>query len=199
MQVKSVEFLSKAANQGQFPSGELPEVAFCGRSNVGKSSLINTLLGRKRLAPTSSQPGKTRTIDFYVINGRFFLVDLPGYGFAKVSKQIKKKWRELIEGYLGKRKQLKVVVMLVDIRHNPTEDDLLMYQWLKYNEIPTIIAATKSDKLSRGKSLASIKNIKEILNLKEEEGDVLIPFSAKNREGRAALWKKISELLGNRR
>lgn len=195
MQVKSVEFVNKAANQGQFPPGELPEVAFCGRSNVGKSSLINTLLGRKRLAATSSSPGKTRTIDFYVINRRFFLVDLPGYGFAKVSKQMKKKWRELIEGYLEKREQLNVVVMLVDIRHDPTEDDQLMYQWLKFNGIPTIIAATKSDKLSRGRSLENIKKIKEKLNLKEEEGDILISFSAKNGEGRAALWKKITELL----
>ncbi len=198
MQVKSVEFVNKAATQEQFPPGELPEVAFCGRSNVGKSSLINSLLGRKRLAPTSSQPGKTRTIDFYVINGRFFLVDLPGYGFARVSKQMKERWRELIEGYLGEREQLKVVVMLMDIRHDPTQDDLLMYQWLKFNEIPTIVAATKSDKLSRGRALSNLKKAKEKLELNVENGDIMISFSAKTGDGRIDLWKKINELLENR-
>ncbi|UNC90895.1 ribosome biogenesis GTP-binding protein YihA/YsxC [Candidatus Contubernalis alkaliaceticus] len=198
MQVKSVEFCNKAVNPEQFPSGELPEVAFCGRSNVGKSSLVNSLLGRKRLAPTSSQPGKTRTIDFYVINGRFLLVDLPGYGFARVSKQMKERWRELIEGYLEKREQLKVVVMLMDIRHDPTEDDLLMYQWLKFNEIPTIVAATKSDKLSRGRALNNLKKAKKKLGLRGENGDIMISFSAKTGDGRIALWKTINELLENR-
>ncbi len=193
MQVKSVEFVKKAFDQGQFPSRELPEVAFAGRSNVGKSSLINALIGRKKLAPISGQPGKTKTIDFYIINEGFHLVDLPGYGFAKVSKDLKKKWGQLIESYLMDRSQLKLVVLLLDIRHEPTEDDLLMYDWLKFHQIHTVIAVTKKDKLSRGKAIQSIKKIEEIMEI--EPGDMVVPFSAKTKEGKKEIWKQLNESL----
>ncbi|RQD75335.1 MAG: YihA family ribosome biogenesis GTP-binding protein [Candidatus Syntrophonatronum acetioxidans] len=192
MRVKSVEFVKKASQPGQFPPEELPEVAFAGRSNVGKSSLINTLINRKKLAPTSGQPGKTRTIDFYIINGKIYLVDLPGYGFARVSKKMKEKWGKLVEGYLQNRSQLKLVVLLVDIRHDPTEDDLLMYDWLKYYHIPVLIAATKRDKISRGKALQKIKGIKAKLEV--EPGDLVVPFSAKSKEGKDEIWKYINQL-----
>lgn len=193
MRVKSVEFVKKASQPGQFPPGELPEVAFAGRSNVGKSSLINALINRKKLAPTSGQPGKTRTIDFYIINGKFHLVDLPGYGFARVSKKMKEKWGMLVEGYLQNRPQLMVVVLLVDIRHDPTDDDLMMYNWLKHYEIPTLIAATKRDKLSRGKALENVKKIQEKLEV--EETDFVVPFSAKTKEGREEIWKYINQWI----
>ncbi|PKM83888.1 MAG: YihA family ribosome biogenesis GTP-binding protein [Firmicutes bacterium HGW-Firmicutes-13] len=193
MQVKSVEFVKKAADRRQFPPGELPEVAFCGRSNVGKSSLINALLGRKKLAPTSGQPGKTRTIDFYIINQKFYLVDLPGYGFARVSKDLKHKWGRLIESYLKDRPQLKSVVLIIDIRHEPAEDDLLMYDWLKFHEVATIIVATKKDKLSRGRALQHIKRVKE--KLQPQPGDLIITFSARTGEGKNELWEKIREVL----
>ncbi len=195
MQVKSVELDKKTADQRQFPGGELPEVAFCGRSNVGKSSLINALLGRKKAAPTSGQPGKTKTIDFYIINEKIYLVDLPGYGFARVSKALKEKWGQLIESYLKERLQLKSVILLIDIRHEPTEDDLLMYNWLKFHEVPTIIVATKKDKLSRGRALQHVKRIKEKLEL--QPGDSIIPFSTKTGEGKNELWGKIRDALNN--
>lgn len=190
MLVKSVKLAEKAADRRQFPDGELPEVAFCGRSNVGKSSLINALLGRKKAVPTSSQPGKTKTIDFYIINEKFYLVDLPGYGFARVPKALKENWGRLIEGYLKERPQLKSVILLIDIRHDPTEDDLLMYDWLKYHEIPIIIVAAKKDKLSRGRVLQQVKRIKEKLELQPE--DSIIPFSAKTGEGKRELWRRLT-------
>ncbi len=193
MRVKSVEFVKKASQPEQFPQGELPEVAFAGRSNVGKSSLINTLINRKKLAPTSGQPGKTRTIDFYIINGKIYLVDLPGYGFARVSKKLKEKWGRLVEGYLQNRSQLKLVVLLIDIRHDPTEDDILMYDWLKHYQVPVLVAATKRDKLSRGKALENIKGIEEILEVEPE--DLVVPFSAKSKEGKEEIWKHINQLI----
>lgn len=193
MQVKSVEFVNKASDLRQFPPGTLPEVAFSGRSNVGKSSLLNVLTSRKRLAPVSGQPGKTKTIDFYILNQKICLVDLPGYGYARVSKSLREKWGRLIEGYLQGREQLKLVVLLVDIRHDPTEDDLLMYRWLKHYQVPVVVVATKKDKLSRGRALQQVKVIKERIGL--QEGDWLVPFSAKTREGRKELWDLIQKKI----
>ena len=171
------------------PQTTLPEVAFAGKSNVGKSSLINALMNRKSLARTSSQPGKTQTINFYNINDVMHLVDLPGYGYANASEEVKTKWGRMIERYLQKSQQLKQVFLLIDIRHAPSANDKLMYDWIVHNGYRPVIIATKLDKLKRSQVAKSVKIVREGLNLEKE--DILIPFSAQTKQGLEQIWETI--------
>lgn len=171
------------------PQTTLPEVAFAGKSNVGKSSLINALMNRKSLARTSSQPGKTQTINFYNINDVMHLVDLPGYGYANASEEVKAKWGRMIERYLQKSQQLKQVFLLIDIRHAPSGNDKLMYDWIVHNGYRPVIIATKLDKLKRSQVAKSVKIVREGLNLEKE--DILIPFSAQTKQGLEQIWETI--------
>ncbi len=193
MKVKSAVYLASAVKDEQFPPATFPEIAFVGRSNVGKSSLLNALLTRKNLARTSSTPGKTRTINFFLINNSFYLVDLPGYGYAKVSQETKKSWGQFMEAYLSGRETLKLIVLLADIRHPPTEQDHDMYQWLIHFDLPTVIVATKADKISRGRWQAHVAQIKKGLGL-GQQGPVIL-FSTETGEGKDALWQKIRQYL----
>lgn len=170
------------------------EVAFAGKSNVGKSSLINGLMNRKNLARTSSQPGKTQTINFYHINDEMFLVDLPGYGYATANVQTKAKWGRIIERYLHTSKHLKAVFLLIDIRHDPSENDRLMYSWICEQNYDPVIIATKLDKIKRSQLSRQLAAIRKGLNLKE--GTAIIPFSAETRQGRDEIWQKIEEACG---
>lgn len=171
------------------PQTTLPEVAFAGKSNVGKSSLINALMNRKSLARTSSQPGKTQTINFYNINDVMHLVDLPGYGYANASEEVKARWGRMIERYLQKSQQLKQVFLLIDIRHAPSANDKLMYDWIVHNGYRPVIIATKLDKLKRSQVAKSVKIVREGLNLEKE--DILIPFSAQTKQGLEQIWETI--------
>ena len=171
------------------PQTTLPEVAFAGKSNVGKSSLINALMNRKSLARTSSQPGKTQTIKFYNINDVMHLVDLPGYGYANASEEVKAKWGRMIERYLQKSQQLKQVFLLIDIRHAQSANDKLMYDWIVHNGYRPVIIATKLDKLKRSQVAKSVKIVREGLNLEKE--DILIPFSAQTKQGLEQIWETI--------
>lgn len=192
MKVKSAVFVKSCVLPSQFPVEIKPEIAFVGRSNVGKSSLINRLLDRKNLAKISSKPGKTRTLNYFLINESFFFVDLPGYGFAKVPKIEKEKWAGLIEGFLKNRKQLILVVQLIDIRHEPTEDDRLMMEWHKYYGIPIVVAATKSDKLSKNRLTKNLSIINKSLNI---DKSLIIPFSTITGQGKSELWTVIEDAL----
>jgi len=183
----------KATHQGQYPDNNLPEIAFLGRSNVGKSSLINTLINRKNLARTSSTPGKTRAIFFYRINENLYLVDLPGYGYAKVSKGERYSWGPLMENYLGSRGPLKICVHIVDIRHPPTDNDIMMSNWLQYFNKPFITVATKADKISKGKRKHHLEVLRRGLQLAEDSE--LISFSAAQKTGREEVWEKLIEKL----
>ncbi|HEX3030812.1 MAG TPA: ribosome biogenesis GTP-binding protein YihA/YsxC [Bacillota bacterium] len=193
MKVNEASYIASAVNLSQCPAEGYPEVAFAGRSNVGKSSLLNTLVNRRSLARTSSKPGKTQTINFYLVNNNFFLVDLPGYGFAKVSKEVKATWGKMIEQYLRGRDVLCGVVQLVDIRHEPTNDDIQMYQWLQHFQVPVTVVATKADKISRGRRPQHLKTIKDKLQL--QPGTRLIAFSAETREGLEEVWTVLEELI----
>jgi len=186
MRIKESDYVCSVVKPEQYPDNGLPEFAFVGRSNVGKSSLINALLNRRNLAHVSAQPGKTRTLNFYLVNNLFYFVDLPGYGFAKVSQQQKNKWGEFIVNYLTKRKQLKCVCQLVDLRHAPTEDDINMYWWFRQQGIPCLLIATKADKVSWGNWPQHLKIIRQTLEI---ENDVpVIPFSAKTKQGREEVF-----------
>ena len=195
MKITSVDFITSAVRRSQYPTDEKPEFLLVGRSNVGKSSFINTLVNRKSVARISSIPGKTQTLNFYLINKSFYLVDVPGYGFAKVSKKLKNKFGIIIEDYLKERDNLKQVFMLVDFRHKPTEDDVLMYNYLKYYNIPVTIIATKTDKVSRNSYDKNIKIIKETLNLIDT--DDLILFSAISKTGKIDVHDKILKIIDN--
>ena len=170
------------------------EVAFAGKSNVGKSSLINGLMNRKALARTSAQPGKTQTINFYNVNDALYLVDLPGYGYAKVSQSEKEKWGKLIERYLHGSKQLRAVFLLIDIRHEPGNNDKMMYDWICHNGFEPIIIATKLDKIKRSQVQKQVKLIRE--GLKVRPGTMIIPFSAQTKQGREEIWEVIDQLTG---
>lgn len=193
MVIKQVELETVCGITSKLPENALMEVAFAGKSNVGKSSLINGLVNRKSLARTSSQPGKTQTINFYNVNKELYLVDLPGYGYAKVSVEAKQQWGKLIERYLHGSKQLKAVFLLVDIRHDPGANDKLMYDWICHNGYDPIIIATKLDKIKRSQLQKQLKAIREGLNVKP--GTVVIPFSAETKQGREEIWALIQERL----
>lgn len=175
------------------PKNQVPEIAFAGKSNVGKSSLINALMNRKSLARTSASPGKTQTINFYNVNHQMYLVDLPGYGYAKVSQSVKEQWGKLIERYLRQSRQLKAVFLLIDIRHKPSENDKLMYDWIVHNGYQPIIIATKADKLKRSQIPKQLKVLKEGLEL--PGGTQVIPFSAQTKQGRDEIWNLAEQLL----
>jgi GTP-binding protein len=182
MEIKQSEFITSAVTKIQYPQDDKVEIAFVGRSNVGKSSLINSLTNRKGLAKVSGTPGKTRLINFFLINNSFYLVDLPGYGYAKVSKSEKENWGKIIETYLLNRPQLKKVVLLVDARHKPSGDDILMYKWIKYYGHETIIVATKKDKLTKNEIVKNEKLIRETFELQKDEK--IMFFSSLNKEGK---------------
>lgn len=194
MIIKNVSLDIVCGITSKLPETKRPEIAFAGKSNVGKSSLINALMNRKALARTSSQPGKTQTINFYNINEAMYLVDLPGYGYAKVSPSEKAKWGKMIEKYLHTSKDLKAVFLLVDIRHEPSANDKQMYDWILHNGYEPIIIATKLDKLKRSQVQKSIKAIREGLKLPKE--GILIPFSAETKQGREEIWNLMDELTG---
>lgn len=187
MVIKNVNLETVCGVTSTFPENEHPEIAFAGKSNVGKSSLINALMNRKALARTSAQPGKTQTINFYNINSEIYLVDLPGYGYAKVSLEEKKKWGKLIERYLHESRQLKLVFLLIDIRHDPSQNDREMYDWIVYQGFKPIIIATKLDKIKRSQVQKNLKAIRVGLNL--EPDSILIPFSAETKQGRDEIWQ----------
>ncbi|HNR03661.1 MAG TPA: ribosome biogenesis GTP-binding protein YihA/YsxC [Bacillota bacterium] len=187
MIIKKCEFIKSAVHQNQYPELDLPEIAFSGRSNVGKSSLINSLLNRKKLVKTSSSPGKTRLINFFMINDEFVLVDLPGYGYAAVSKSQRQAWGKIIENYLRYRENLKNVVLLVDIRHEPTTDDKLMYDFIKYYRKSVTVVATKLDKITRSSVNKNLNIIKQKLDI--NQNDILIPYSSETHVGREELWE----------
>lgn len=193
MIIKNVNLETVCGITSKLPENMLPEVAFAGKSNVGKSSLINALMNRKSLARTSSQPGKTQTINFYNVNGEIYFVDLPGYGFAKVSEEVKAKWGKMIENYLHKSKQLKAVFLLIDIRHEPGNNDKVMYQWIVDQGYSPIIIATKSDKIKRSQIQKQIKLIKTALQTAPDT--VVIPFSAESKQGREEIYSILAEFL----
>lgn len=184
--VKTAEFMIGAASLAQLPRGGLPEVALAGRSNVGKSSLLNRLMGRRKLARTSKAPGKTREINLYLIDNKLILADLPGYGFAKVPKAVKRKWGDLIERYLNEREELRGIVHLVDLRHPPTRDDVQMQEWARHYGVPTLIAATKADKITKSKRAQAVRTIREVLTPSPETP--VVPFSAVTGEGAREIW-----------
>ena len=194
MVIKEVSLETVCGITSTIPDNQLPEIAFAGKSNVGKSSLINALMNRKSLARTSSQPGKTQTINFYNINDAMYLVDLPGYGYAKVYEAERAKWGKMIENYLHKSKQLKAVFLLVDIRHTPGANDKTMYDWIVYQGYRPIIIATKLDKLKRSQVQKALKEVRTGLGL--APGDTVIPFSAQTKQGRDEIWALMDELIG---
>lgn len=193
MVIKNVSLETVCGITSKLPVNDKPEVAFAGKSNVGKSSLINVLMNRKSLARTSAQPGKTQTINYYNINDALYFVDLPGYGYAKVSESVKAKWGKMIEDYLHKSKQLKRVFLLIDIRHAPSENDRIMYDWIVKNGYVPVIVATKLDKINRSQVQKQLKLIKETLQV--VEGTVLIPFSAQTRQGRDEIYEILDSIL----
>lgn len=193
MKINKAELKASAYGVNDFPLWDMPEVSFIGRSNVGKSSLLNTLIGRKNLARISSTPGKTRGLYFYALNDKLCFVDLPGYGYAKVSKKERERWAPIIEDYLATRSNLRGCLHLIDCRHEPTEDDRLMSEWLRAHTIPTITVATKSDKMSRSVMLRQLKVIRTGLGLFED--NLLLPFSSRTGAGRDDLWKAIMNVI----
>lgn len=193
MIIKKAELVAVAVKKSQYPEDSKKEIAFAGRSNVGKSSLLNLLVNRKNLARVSGSPGKTRTINFYEINDEFRIVDLPGYGYARVSKSVTENWGDMIEGYLANRQGLLKVVQLVDIRHIPSAQDVQMYEWLKHYGFDGIVVATKSDKISRNEMAKSISDIRKTLGLSPE--DKIIPVSSLKRTGYDKLMEELDRLL----
>lgn len=192
----NAEILLSAANKSHYPQDQIPEVALAGRSNVGKSSFINTMLNRKNLARTSGKPGKTQLLNFFNIDDKLRFVDVPGYGYAKVSKTERAKWGKMIEEYLTSRENLRAVVSLVDFRHDPSADDLQMYEFLKYYEIPVILVATKADKIPRGKWNKHESAIKK--KLKFDSSDEFIVFSSVDKTGLDVAWDAILEKISEK-
>ena len=194
MIIRSLELETVCGITSTLPENTLPEIAFAGKSNVGKSSLINGLMNRKSFARTSATPGKTQTINFYNINQELYLVDLPGYGYAKVSEQEKKKWGQMIERYLHQSKQLRAVFLLIDIRHAPSANDKMMYDWILSQGYQPIIIATKLDKLKRSQVQKQVKVVRQGLGLSKDS--ILIPFSAVTKQGRDEIWDQAGEVGG---
>ncbi|MCR4781641.1 MAG: ribosome biogenesis GTP-binding protein YihA/YsxC [Lachnospiraceae bacterium] len=195
MVIHSAELETVCGITSKLPENRFPEVAFCGRSNVGKSSLINTLLNRKKLARTSGQPGKTQTLNFYLLNKELYLVDLPGYGYAKISKEMREAWGVMIQNYLTGSNMLRYVFQLVDIRHNPTADDKSMYEWLTYLGFDPIIIATKSDKIKPSQIASHVDAI--IKGLGAEKDTVVVPFSSANKDGLDTVLDLLDQVLEN--
>ena len=193
MIIKNVELETVCGITSKLPENDKPEIAFAGKSNVGKSSLINGLINRKALARTSSQPGKTQTINFYNVNNNLYFVDLPGYGFANVPQSVKEKWGKMIENYLKSSKMLKAVFLLIDIRHDPSKNDKEMYDWIVYNGYEPVIIATKLDKIKRSQIDKQIKAVRTGLNAKKET--IIIPFSSVTKQGRDEIWQTIESYL----
>jgi len=193
MKVTNAEIVISAVKPEQYPNSSLPEFALAGRSNVGKSSFINKMINRKNLARTSSKPGKTQTLNFFLINESLYFVDVPGYGFAKVSKKEREAWGRMIETYLTTRKQLRAVVLIVDLRHPPTNDDVMMYEFLKHYEIPAVIIATKADKIPKGKWQKHLKVVRE--TLKVVESDPVIIFSSETGQGKDEAWAVLESFM----
>lgn len=193
--VNKAQFLLCAAWKSQWPDHDLPEICLAGRSNVGKSSLINTLTNHQKLAKVSGTPGKTRTLNFFNINDEVCLVDVPGYGYAKVSDAIKENFADMIDTYLRDRELLRGLILIVDYRHKPTRDDIQMYQYAKYYQIPVIVVATKEDKLKRNDLKKNEKRIKETLDF--QKGDMFVRFSSLNKVGIDELWQDIFKLCDN--
>ncbi len=193
MVIKNVSLETVCGITSKIPDSRLPEVAFAGKSNVGKSSLINALMNRKSLARTSSQPGKTQTINFYNINDALYLVDLPGYGYAKASVKVKEQWGKMVERYLHKSKQLKCVFHLIDIRHAPSENDRMMYDWILHNGYQPVIIATKLDKIKKSQLQKQLELILDTLDA--AEGTTIIPFSAQTKQGREEIYEILDGIL----
>lgn len=191
MDVNNVELIISAVRPEQYPETDLPEYALAGRSNVGKSSFINTMIRRKSMARISQKPGKTQILNFYKIEEALFFVDVPGYGFAKVSKTEREKWGVMIETYITSREQLRGVIQIVDLRHKPTEDDRMMYEFLKYYDIPVIVVATKADKIPRSKWQKNAKIVRETLDFDPDDKFVL--FSSETKMGKDEAWQFIKE------
>lgn len=192
MVIKHVELETVCGITSTLPKNTLPEIAFSGKSNVGKSSLINALMNRKSLARTSGQPGKTQTINFYNVNGELYFVDLPGYGYARVAESVKEKWGKMIENYLHSSEQLKAVFLLIDIRHEPGSHDKNMYDWILNQGYQPIIIATKLDKIKRSQIQKHLKMVRE--GLQAAKGTVIIPFSAETKQGREEIYECIEQL-----
>ncbi|RAV22030.1 ribosome biogenesis GTP-binding protein YihA/YsxC [Paenibacillus contaminans] len=193
MKVNNAEFVISAVSPSQYPEDGLPEIALAGRSNVGKSSLINKMINRKNLARTSSKPGKTQTLNYYKINEDLFFVDLPGYGYAQVSKSERERWGKFIEQYLTQREELKLILQLVDIRHAPSKDDQSMYEWLKHLGLPVCVVATKADKISRSQWQKHVKLVKQTLGF--HSADRFVLFSSETGMGKDELWDIILEKM----
>ena len=187
MKIHSAEFLLSASTTRQFPAATLPEIAFAGRSNVGKSTLINSLLNRKKLVKTSATPGKTQLINFFKVNDQFYFVDLPGYGYAKVPESVRRKWQNLVEVYLSERETLRNVVLIIDCRHNPTVQDRQLLEWLEYYQRPSLIVASKIDKLKRGQVQKHLQKIKHDLSIES----VPLGHSSMQYGRREEIWKKL--------
>ena len=194
MVIKNVSLETVIGVTSKIPDNQLPEIAFAGKSNVGKSSLINALMNRKSLARTSAQPGKTQTINFYNINDELYFVDLPGYGYAKVSQQEKEKWGKMIEKYLHRSKVLQAVFLLVDIRHEPSANDRQMYEWILANGYHPIVIATKLDKINLSQIAKQVKLVKQGLGV--DKDTIVIPFSAETKQGREEIYDLIDQLIG---
>jgi GTP-binding protein len=190
MKIISAEFVKSATKPSEYPQGNFPEVAFAGKSNVGKSSLINALVNRKNLAKTSSSPGRTQIINFFLVNGKISLVDLPGYGYSKVSLQVRKNWKPMVESYLQTRKEIRLVVLILDARRGVSPDDLALLDWLDYHKIPSLIVLTKADKLSQIERARQKRALAENSLLAEKSQAF---FSAVTGEGREEVWKMIQE------
>ncbi len=193
MVIKNVNLETVCGITSKIPENPYAEFAFAGKSNVGKSSLINGLMNRKSLARTSAQPGKTQTINFYNINNAMYLVDLPGYGYAKVTQEVKEQWGKLVERYLHGSKRLKAVFLLIDIRHEPSANDKRMYEWIVYNGYNPIIIATKLDKINRSQVQKHLKMVRTGLNVKP--GTAVLPFSALTKQGREEIWEQMDAIL----
>lgn len=193
MKITSAKFIKSATQPAHYPDEKLPEIAFAGKSNVGKSSLINVLVRQKSLARTSNTPGRTQLINFFSVNEKYSLVDLPGYGFAKVPDAVRKKWRPMVEAYLTGRKTLRLVIVIIDARREPSQDDLDLADWLVSNQIPFLFVLTKIDKLSNNEMHASMRRFREMSGLPDDVSPIL--FSAKTGQGRETLWSEIEKAV----
>ncbi|MEC2054608.1 YihA family ribosome biogenesis GTP-binding protein [Peribacillus psychrosaccharolyticus] len=193
MKVTSSDIVISAVKPEQYPKAPMPEFALAGRSNVGKSSFINKMINRKNLARTSSKPGKTQTLNFFIINNMLHFVDVPGYGYAKAPKTERDSWGKMIETYLSTREQLKAVIMIVDLRHAPSKDDVAMYEYFKHHDLPCVIVATKSDKIPKGKWQKHLKVVRETLQM--DKSDELLLFSSETGQGKDQAWGVIKKFM----